>query len=221
MPTFPILYGAPLSPFVRKVAIVLEEKNISFKWKPLPPRNNDPDFMRISPLGKIPAYKDKLHEMADSSVICQYLEKAYPSPALYPSDSGQFARCLWFEEYFDSGMIKPLQIIYFEGYFNPRYRGRSTDDEKLAQAYLDAVPYLTYLEGQIEPNRWLAGDMFSLADISVTVAFDNLFLDEMQLGLQDYPKLSAHIEKVYARPSVQKASTFMREFLAQLPAKPA
>ena len=70
----PVLYGAPLSPFVRKVAITLEEKNIPFDWNPVRPHDRLEAFRAISPLGKIPAYKDNALALADSSVICFDLE---------------------------------------------------------------------------------------------------------------------------------------------------
>src|SRR5215469_11198509 len=99
----PILYGAPVSPFVRKVMVALVEKDIQYEHDPVVPAVAPAEFKRVSkdvsPLGKIPAYRDGAFSLADSSVIIAYLERMKPAPALFPSDVREYARALWLEEY--------------------------------------------------------------------------------------------------------------------------
>jgi glutathione S-transferase len=83
----PTLYGVGLSPFVRKVRVVLSEKGIPYDHDPAMPANPDPEYRKMSPLGKVPAFRDGDHAFSDSSVICQYLERRHPEPALYPKGS--------------------------------------------------------------------------------------------------------------------------------------
>ena len=78
------LYGASASPYVRKVLAVLSIKQLPFEHIPQMPFVDDPDFRKISPLGKIPALEDGDLSVADSKVICQYLEEAYPAHPAYP-----------------------------------------------------------------------------------------------------------------------------------------
>ena len=70
-----LLYGASASPFVRKVRVVLAEKGLAYEREDLIPINVSPEFRKISPLGKIPALRDGERTLADSSVICAYLER--------------------------------------------------------------------------------------------------------------------------------------------------
>ena len=71
------LYGAPQSPFVRKVRVALEEKGLTYAIElPAP---------ALHPMGKMPVLRDGDLVVPDSSVICAYLERKHPSPALYPS----------------------------------------------------------------------------------------------------------------------------------------
>jgi glutathione S-transferase len=70
------------------------------------PGNPDPEDRKMSPLGKIPALRDGDRAFSDSSVICQYLERLHPEPAMYPKDPYEFARALWFEEYADTALIE-------------------------------------------------------------------------------------------------------------------
>src|SRR5258708_28903697 len=90
----PILYGTFGSPFVRKVVVALGEKGIAFDHDPVLPFGPTPEYRKISPLGKIPAFRDGDRTLADSSVIIAYLERTHPEPALYPSDPYEFARAV-------------------------------------------------------------------------------------------------------------------------------
>jgi len=100
----PTLYGSFGSPFVRKVVVALGEKGIAFDHDPVVPFGPNPGYRKISPLGKIPAFRDGDRTLADSSVIIAYLERTHPLPTLYPSDPYEYARALWFEEYGDGGL---------------------------------------------------------------------------------------------------------------------
>src|ERR1700752_1645834 len=91
------IYGALLSPFVRKVRAVLAEKQVQYALVPANPFEKSENFLKLSPLGRIPALEDEEHRhLADSSVIVEYLEERFPSPALFPKDPYHRARVRWF-----------------------------------------------------------------------------------------------------------------------------
>lgn len=216
----PTLYGAPLSPFVRKVAIALEEKKIPYEWVMLAPHTDHPEFKKLSPLGKIPAYKDDRVGLADSSVICFYLEKTHPTPPLYPEECVELARALWLEEYIDGAVYQPMSTIYFQQMFNPRFKGRPTDHALLQKAIdVELPPMLAYLESQIRPGTWLAGTHFSIADIAVSMGFANLRLAGYTIDAKKYPNLTAHAARMEDRPSFRKVGSAMQEFFSNLKPK--
>ena len=93
------LYGASASPFVRKVMAVLAIKEVPYEHIPSMPFSGDEELARVSPLQKVPALIDGDLNIADSKVICRYLESAYPEVPVYPTDPQQRARADWFEEY--------------------------------------------------------------------------------------------------------------------------
>jgi glutathione S-transferase len=71
-----ILYGAPGSVFVRKPRILLQEKGISFTANPINPMLDvSEEFKTISPLRKIPVFKDEDYVIPDSSAICAYIDE--------------------------------------------------------------------------------------------------------------------------------------------------
>ena len=198
----PTLYGAGLSPFVRKVRVVLAEKAIAYDHDPVVPFNVSAEYKAISPLGKIPAYKDENGPLSDSSVICAYLEKRHPTPALYPTDPYQYARALWFEEYADGG-ITPVggAKIFFPRIVAPRFFNQPADETAIQKAIdEDLPPLLSYLESQLAGD-WLVGSQFSIADIGVGTQFVNLRLAGVTVDTQRFPKLSRYIARVHERPS--------------------
>ena len=81
-----MLYGSGISPFVRKIRIVLAEKGLGYKLQSINPFRPPADFERISPLKRIPVLRDSEWPegvtMPDSSVIADYLENRYREPRL-------------------------------------------------------------------------------------------------------------------------------------------
>jgi len=207
------LYGAPLSPFVRKVAIFLEEKGLSYEWKMLRPQSDE--IRALNPLGKIPVYEEDGFVIADSSVICAYIERTHPSPALYPQDAKKYAQALWFEEYFDGAMIRPMRVIYREGYSNQKFFGKAKDDAEYGKAAAELGEMFAYLESRLPAGGWLLGE-FSIADISIAVGFGNTHLAGYALDADKYPKLANLLARASARPSFRHVAKKMDEFVASL-----
>jgi len=199
----PTVIGANVSPFVRKVRVFLAEKGIPYDLEPLIPFGAGAEFKEISPLGKIPAYRDGDRTLADSSVICAYIEKIKPEPALYPSDPFEYARALWFEEYGDSGLVPVTGAkIFFQKVVGPLFFNRKTDDAVVEKAVNEELPVLLdYLESQLGTGDAIIGKKFSIADIGVATHFVNLRHAGYGVDAARWPKLARYIAAVHARPS--------------------
>ncbi len=199
----PTLIGASLSPFVRKVRVALAEKGIAYEHEQLIPFNVPPEFKKISPLGKIPAFRDGDRALCDSSVICAYLERTHPKPALYPSDPYEYARALWFEEYADTAMVNVIGAkIFFPKFIAPRFFNRPADDAAINQAVADDLPpVFDYLESQLGTATALAGGQFSIADIAVGTQLVNLRHAGFGVSAERWPKLARHAAATLERPS--------------------
>ena len=88
------LYGVNGSPFVRKALVVLEEKTLPYETERMVSVSpKSPELLALHPMGKIPVLRDGDVVVPDSSVICAYLEKKYPAPAIYPDDPADLANC--------------------------------------------------------------------------------------------------------------------------------
>jgi len=199
----PTVYGAGPSPFVRKVRVALAEKGVSYELDPIIPMNVPPEYKQISPLGKIPAYRDGDRTLADSSVICAYVERTHPTPPLYPSDPYEYAKALWFEEYGDSGLAPIMgPKIFFQKIVGPRFLGQTTDEAVVRKAVDEELPPLfDYLEGQIGTGDTIVGGRFSIADIGLATQFVNLHHSGFGIDATRWPRLARYIAAVLGRPS--------------------
>jgi glutathione S-transferase len=198
----PTVFGASASPFVRKVRVALAEKKIPYDLVPVFPGATDEDFRKLSPLGKIPAFRDGERGFSDSSVIALYLEKTHPTPPLYPSEPYEYARALWFEEYADSAMVQVIgPRIFFEKVVNPKFFNKPTNEEVVAKAVKEELPpILAYLESQLGGDH-LAGSHLSIGDIAVCSMLVNLFHAGIALDTVAHPKLARYVARIHERPS--------------------
>jgi glutathione S-transferase len=142
------IIGSYLSPYVRKALVVLEHKGIAYEIDPIVPFFGDDRFSKLSPLRRIPVLIDGAVTLSDSSVICQYLEDRYPTPAVYPADIADRARARWLEEYADSRMGDVfIWRLFNEVAIKPFVWGGATDTESVQRTLTEDIPeVLAYLE---------------------------------------------------------------------------
>jgi glutathione S-transferase len=204
----PTLLGVNASPFVRKVRVALAEKGIQYDLDPVIPVNVSAEYRKMSPLGKVPAFRDGDKTLADSSVIIAYLEKTHPNPPLYPTDPYDYARALWFEEYADGGLVTIIgPKIFFQKVVGPKFFNQKTDDAVVKKAVEEELPpMLDYLESQLAPGATtLVGKQLSDGDIGVASQFVNLFHAGYGVDTKRWPKLAAYLAAVHERPSFRAA----------------
>jgi glutathione S-transferase len=191
--------------------VALAEKDIAYEHDPVVPAIAPAEMRRVSkdvsPLGRIPAYRDGDFSVADSSVIVAYLERVKPSPALYPSEPRDYARALWFEEYGDGGLAPIIGgKIFFQKIAAPAFFKQPTDEAIVTKAINEELPpLLDYLESQLGTGDWLVGRSFSIADIGVGTQFAQGRLCGVSPDAKRWSKLAAYVDRVLERPSFADA----------------
>jgi glutathione S-transferase len=204
-----VVLGGSVSPFVRKVRVFLAEKNQDYQLEQVNPFAPPEGWREISPLGRIPAMKDGERVINDSSVICQYLERRFPTPALYPSDDFDFARALWIEEYMDGGFVPVSGPRIFLSLVLRPLISRKPADEAAEAAAREVVekelpPFFDYLERQLGERDFFVGGRLSIADISVASPFVNLRHAGVAPERRRWPRLRGFLDRVWSRPSFKK-----------------
>ena len=81
------LYHLPLSPFCRKVRLVLAEKKVEVELIEERYWEKSPEFLKKSPSGKIPILQLDGMLLTESTPICEFLEDLYPQPKLMPDSA--------------------------------------------------------------------------------------------------------------------------------------
>jgi glutathione S-transferase len=197
-----MLFGAPVSPFVRKVMAFAAEKGLDLPLTPVGLGDPNPDFLAASPFKKMPAFIDGDFKISDSTAIITYLEAKHPEPALIPADPADRARVIWFDEFADTILTGAAGPIFFNRIVAPKFLGQPGDQAVADKAEAEALPpVLDYLEGVIPASGFLVGDALSLADIAVASPFVNARHAGVTIDAAKYPKLTAWIAAMHARPS--------------------
>ena len=196
------LYGALLSPFVRKVALIAAEKGLACELVIGSPGNANPEFVAASPFGKIPAIRDGLFTLADSSAISHYLEAKQPAPALLPAEAEARGRAVWFDEFADTILAGAGLKIVFNRLVAPRLLKLPYDEAVAQQGEAELPAILAYLEGAAPQAGWLAGE-FSLGDVAVASVLRTMTYVGHGPDTAAYPRTAAWYARVSERPAWQ------------------
>ena len=203
------IIGSYLSPYVRKVLVCLDLKGVAYEIDPIIPFMGDDRFTKLSPIRRIPVFLDGDLALADSSVICQYLEERYPEPALYPVDLADRARARWLEEYADSRMGEVfIWRLFNQVAIKPFVWGETPDDAVIQKTLTVEIPdVLDYLEGQVPAAGFVFGGL-SIADISIACFFRNAAFARFQVDASRWPRTASFVDRVLALESFEKLKPF-------------
>ena len=205
------IIGSFVSPYVRKVLAVMEFKQLAYEVDPITPFFGNDEFERLSPLRRIPVLIDGDLALSDSSVICAYLEEAYPAPPTLPPDPVSRARARWFEEYADT----KLGDVFIWGLFYPKFVqpmvwGEPSDTDRIERTIATDIPReMNYLERELPRSRWIAGD-FGLADIAVATFFRNAAYAGFSVNPERWPRVASYVERALGQPAFETLLSFER-----------
>ncbi|MFO7706116.1 MAG: glutathione S-transferase family protein [Halopseudomonas sp.] len=229
------LYGAILSPFVRKIRIQLGEFNMAHEHVAVPPMQQPDWYYAISPLGRIPAIQDGDIALADSAVIAQYLHEKYlheqdqpekrlhhssTAATLYGCNAGEAARVRWLEKYADYELAPYATFTVFSQRFLEPLKGGRPDEQAVELALQKQLPPLfDYLEKELGEQRYFLGDTFSIADIAVVSQLINLAHVGALIDAERWPGLASLLSRVTGRCSVSALLPGEHQLLAHYAAR--
>jgi glutathione S-transferase len=199
------LYDHPLSPYGQKVKIALREKGVVFETiSPggLGAGGAAGAFAEANPRAEVPTLLDGEVAVFDSTVILEYIEDAYPTPALLPVSPADRARVRMIEEVMDTH-FEPINW----GLSELRWFKRAAGDEAArieTAAARQVASFHAWLERQLGEREWFNGAAFGWGDLAV-VPFLN------GSAGQGHPppegsKLAAWLARANARPAVAETT---------------
>ena len=198
----PSLLHLPLDPFSRKIRIVLGEKKITALLAVEPIWERRHEFLSINPAGTVPVFiEDDGTTISTSQAIAEYLEETSKEPALIFGTALQRAEirrlCNWFDVKFNTEVTEYLLgekiMKRFLGLGEP-------SSETIRAGYANIDTHLGYIEYLAEQRAWLAGENFSLADI--TAASHISCIDYLgDIAWEDYQQAKQWYARIKSRPS--------------------
>lgn len=190
----------------------------------------DPEYLKLNPKGYVPTLIHDGTAIRESTLICEYLDDAFPSPPLSPGDAGGRAHMRLWSKAVDEGLFEGVVVLSFSAMFRERMKQQSPEERERRYrnvgdparrdrfrstfehgvdspfVYRGIAAYEIAFKGMEESlvagAEWLAGDMFSLAEINLAPFVARLeYLTLLDLWLDRRPAVSAWWRRVKDRPS--------------------
>ncbi|PHK96215.1 glutathione S-transferase [Pseudoroseomonas rhizosphaerae] len=186
-----ILYHLPLSPYARKVRLVLSEKRIPFELRVERVWERREEFLGLNPACTVPVLEEENGlVLADSYAICEYLDEAYPDLPLLGRTLGERAEVRRLVAWFDGKFAREVtENLLYEKQMK-RLLGRGNPDAAAIRAgYANLKPHLDYLGWLAETRLWLAGNALSLADLAAAAHLSALdYIGDLDWSLNESAK---------------------------------
>lgn len=203
------IYGLAMSTCTRRVMMVAEEKGIPYEIVPVDltkGEHKQPEFLKRQPFGVIPALEDGDVEIFESRAMARYLANAYATTGIDLLGKDAKQRGItenWIEvesNYFNG----PTSTIVAERYFKPVFYN-TPGDEAVAKAAIEKLnSVLDVYETRLATQPYLAGQEFSLADISHMPYLQYALDAGAGEVLDKHPNVKAWWERISSRPSWKK-----------------
>lgn len=200
------LHGMTLSNYYNKVKLVLLEKGVPFSEVSQRTSSKDDGVLNATPLGKIPFIRVGEQALCESQVIVDYLEAAYPTPALLPADPLAAAKvrelCAFMELY--------LELVARELYAQAFFGGTVSEQtqERVKKQLSRNIPAFKRL-ARFAP--FVAGDSFTLADAAAFATLPTVAQATKAVLGEDMIATAgidwkAYLKLLAERPSVQRVN---------------
>ncbi|MCB1353124.1 MAG: glutathione S-transferase family protein [Rhodobacteraceae bacterium] len=161
------LYHQTLSPFCRKIRLVLAEKKIEVELVAEKPWERRIDFLRMNPACQVPVLKIDDLVLCDSGAIFEYLEETFPEPSLLPETPEGRAEARRLAAWFDDKFHREVTAnLLYERVNKKLARTGYPESEKIKAGRQNIHYHLDYIGWLMEHRRWLAGDTLSIADFA-------------------------------------------------------
>jgi len=200
-----VLYHYWLSPYSRKVAIVLGEKKLDFDLALERYWERRPEFLALSPAAQVPVLvEEDGTTLTNSQAICEYLDECHPEPPLMGDDAKERAEIRRLVAWFDEKFFDEVSCYLLREKFLKRFRSEGQPDANLIRAALHNINHhMDYVSYLIDRRNWLAGDHYSLADIAAAAHLSSLdYLGDV--AWDKHPIAKDWFARVKSRPSFRR-----------------
>jgi glutathione S-transferase len=200
------LYDGGRSPNPRRVKVFLAEKGISVPIEQVDLgklAHKSPAYAAINPVQRVPALElDDGTVISESIAICRYFEKLHPEPALFGTDAKDQALVEMWERRIEFHLLGPVSHV-----FRNSHPAMKEMEVPQVPAWAEAnkprvMDFLALLDRELASRRYIAGDRYTVADITGMIAVD--FMKPAKLAVPEtLTNLKRWHDEVSARPSAK------------------
>jgi glutathione S-transferase len=200
------LYDGGRAPNPRRVRIFLAEKGISLPIEPVDLgslQQKSPAFTAINPMQRVPALVlDDGTVLTESIAICRYFEEVQPDPSLFGCGALEKAQIEMWNRRVDLGFLSLVSHV-----FRNTHQAMKEMEVPQVPAWAEAnkpriADFLGFLDRELRGRRFVAGDGYSVADITGLVAVDFMKPAKLTVPQELTNVLRWHAE-VSGRPSAK------------------
>jgi glutathione S-transferase len=213
------LCGFHLSNYHNKVRIALLEKGVAFEEDPGCAPSQKDEFLSRSPIGKVPFLElDGGRRLAESEVIAEYLEEAYPQKPLLPKDPFERAKVRELIAFMELHVELVARRLYGQVFWK-----RPVSDEIKHAVDKELTKGIRALKALVRFDPYIAGKDLTLADCAAFVHLPLVSLATKHGFGRDYleeiPQLKGYLKMLGERPAFRKVNEDRKAAQAALMAK--
>jgi glutathione S-transferase len=201
-----LLYHDPRAPNPRRVRIFLAEKGVAYDTIEVSiaaAAHQTVEFRRKNPLSLLPVLEfPDGRILRESMAICRYLEEMHPTPNLFGNDAWERAQIEMWNRHAELELLLPLAQVFRNAH--AFWQGRIKQAPEFAAIMKEQVGLrLEWLDAELGHRPYMAGERFSVADITALCAIDFGKISDVRLKPELHPNLIAWHQRVNERPSAK------------------
>ena len=199
------IYDSQTAPNPRRVRIFLAEKGVQVPYEQVDivkADNRGPEFRRKNPLGTLPVLElDDGTHIAESVAICRYFEETHPDPPLMGTDARDRALVEMWQRRMEFELFAPITQVFRNGH--PFFAGRIPQVAEYGEVCRTAAEArLAWLDTLLAEREFIAGDRFTIADITALCAIDFGRVSKIRIQ-PEHTHLARWHAAVSSRPSAK------------------
>jgi glutathione S-transferase len=199
------IYDSQAAPNPRRVRVFLAEKGIQVPYEQVDivkAVNRGPEFRKINPMAGVPVLElDDGTHIAESVAICRYFEETNPEPPLFGVGAKERALVEMWQRRMELYLLLPIADSFRQRHDFFKGRIRQVPDYAEAQRQ-NAEETLAWLDGELANRRFIAGDKYTIADITAMIAIDFGRVSKITIKPEQKNLARWHAE-VSSRPSAK------------------
>ena len=199
------LYDSAIAPNPRLVRVFLAEKGIEVPTVPVDiakSENRQPPFLEKNPMGGVPILElDDGTIIAETVAICRYFEENQPAPPLMGTDPTDRAMVEMWRRRMELEIALPIMQTFRN--LHDYFKGRIPQVPEYGElCRKSAIKRLAWLDGELTDRRFVAGDRYTIADITLLIGVDFGRASDIRIS-SEQKNLVRWYEEVSSRPSAK------------------